>query len=177
MKRQTLIIVNGLPASGKSTLADTLSKKFSIPVFKKDDFKGLLSDSGGLVDYESSKIFGGVSFSILYFIAKRCLESKGSLIIEGNFSPSKENKSFIAWLKKRRMNVVEVLCFAKGEILIDRFAKRKRHPIHHTVQASFYEEKLSAGKIPPLRAGRCFELDTSDFSKIPYKRLLAFVSH
>ena len=52
-----LVIVNGLPASGKTTLVERLSKDLGSPAFSKDDFKELLADTIGFTDHESTRPF------------------------------------------------------------------------------------------------------------------------
>ena len=43
----TLILVSGIPASGKSTMAAYLSEKLDIPMYSKDRIKELLYDTVG----------------------------------------------------------------------------------------------------------------------------------
>ena len=41
------ILVTGIPASGKSTIAEHLAKELSLPCFSKDAFKEILFDTVG----------------------------------------------------------------------------------------------------------------------------------
>ena len=46
------ILVTGIPAAGKSTMAETLSKRLKLPVISKDTIKELLFDNVGFQSRE-----------------------------------------------------------------------------------------------------------------------------
>jgi len=41
------ILITGMPASGKSTMAETISERLKLPVISKDKIKELLFDNVG----------------------------------------------------------------------------------------------------------------------------------
>ena len=51
-----LLIVNGLPGSGKTTLSRELAPRLGLPLISKDDIKELLFDQLGWSDREHSKL-------------------------------------------------------------------------------------------------------------------------
>jgi uridine kinase len=51
-KQPFIIMVLGLPGSGKTTLAKKISQKFSLPLLAKDDLKVMLFDVYGWKDRE-----------------------------------------------------------------------------------------------------------------------------
>lgn len=174
-----LIVINGLPASGKSTLAQYISETARLPIFAKDDFKELLADSTGFLEYEQTRKFGKVSYEILFLIARKCLAQKVSLIIEGNFTLGMETLEFVSNMKALPVDTYEIHCFAKGQILVDRFLSRKRHPVHRSLDSSAYKayaETLRAEKLPPLGLMNYIEVDTSDPESIDYERITTFLA-
>ncbi len=175
-----LIIVSGFPASGKTTLVTWLSKELCLPSFSKDDFKELLADTIGFTDHESTRLLGKTSFSTLFFIVKRLIESNTSVIIESNFMLEKETKDFILYLKQANVEVYEILCHADGQTLVSRFLDRKRHPVHHTLHEvplnHYLETTVRKGKDTPLGVGRLLEVDTTEPAKISYDIIVEFVS-
>ena len=58
MRSQTLIVLSGLPGTGKSTLAEGLSRTLSVPVFSVDPIEaamwrgGLAKDQTGIAAYD-----------------------------------------------------------------------------------------------------------------------------
>jgi predicted kinase len=173
-----LIIVNGLPASGKSTLAKHLSNSLQIPYFGKDDFKELIVDSTGLVDLETTRKFGKVSYEIQFLIARRCLSAGASLIIEGNFTLGNETKVFVEEMRESAFDTYEIQCFAKGDILVERFLTRDRHQAHTNLSDADYRayaEGLRVEKLPQLGFQQYLEVDTSVPESIDYSAIEGFL--
>ena len=179
-----LIIINGLPASGKSTLAAKLSAELGYPAFAKDDFKELIADTIGYTDHESTQKFGKASFVALFFVAKRCIEKGVSVIIEGNFSLGEETKTFLSDIQKTNAKVQEVICHTKPELLNKRFKERIQDPSRHSVHNTLGEKELNAwmertfagtGKIEPLTTGKLLEVDTTEFTEEQYQKVLEFL--
>ncbi|MFA5827741.1 MAG: AAA family ATPase [Candidatus Shapirobacteria bacterium] len=172
-----MIVVSGLSCTGKSTLAGKISKEFSIPYFSKDMFKELLFDELGYSDRDWSKKMGGVSYKILYQITENLLKTGRSLVLESNFKPEIDRQMLLDLQKKYPFRVIEILCFADGKILFERFKKRAesglRHPGHvDRLCYSEQEKVLMAGKAGPLGVGELIEVDTTDFEKVNYDGIM-----
>ncbi len=178
MSNFSLIIITGLPGSGKTTLGRKLAKEFHLPFICKDDIKELLFNNLGWKDREWSQKIGGSSFDILYFITESIIKARKSLIVETNFDPQYANKKFINFKEKYNFTPFQIRCFANGEILFDRFKKRaneNRHPGHvDSENLDEWRPILLKEKIEVLNiGGEIFDLDTSDFNKIDYNNLLS----
>ncbi len=89
-----------------------------------------------------------------------------------------ETNKFLSYLKDSKIEVREIFCHADGQILIDRFYARKRHPVHHTFAGEklkeYAETTLRKGKDSPLGVGSLLEVDTTDPANIPYDEILSF---
>lgn len=68
------ILVTGIPAAGKSTMAKFLSKKLKLPVISKDTIKELLFDYIGFQSREEKVLLGTTSMEIMYNMAKQLME-------------------------------------------------------------------------------------------------------
>lgn len=178
MLKIPLIIITGLPGTGKTTLGKKLAEEFNLPFICKDDIKELLFDNLGWEDRELSKKIGASSYDLLYYIMEQILSAKKSLIIETNFNPKFANQKFLELKEKYNFVPFQIRCIADGEILFDRFKKRAnsndRHP-GHVDSGSLDEWKpiLLQGKIEALNiGGEIYDIDTSDFDKIDYRNLV-----
>ena len=61
-----LILISGMPASGKSTMAVHLSRELGIPMFSKDAIKERLYDSVGFHSRAEKVQLGVAAMHILY---------------------------------------------------------------------------------------------------------------
>ena len=176
----TLILISGLSCTGKSTLAEKISKEYQLPYFSKDMFKELLFDRLGYSDRTWSKKLGGASYGIIYKITENLSKTGQSFILESDFKPEIDRQALLDLHKKYPFRVVEILCFADGKVLFGRFKKRAesglRHPGH--VDNLCYEEQekvLMAGKAKSMEIGELIEVDTTDLEKVDYDEILGKV--
>ncbi len=149
-----LVIVTGLPCSGKSTVARKLAARFGYPLMEKDVVKEALFDALGTGDRDWSRRLSTASFAVLLAFAERTIASGSSAIIEGNFRP--EHAGELARVRNAHgARLVQVLCGGDGAVLVERFAarvrRRSRHPGHLDGEALHdMRELLRKGFAEPL---------------------------
>ena len=83
-----IIIVEGYPASGKSTFTRELSKAIGVPYLMKDTFKIALCKNISVTSLEESRLYSSVTFDAMMYVVERLMETGSSMIIEGNFVPA-----------------------------------------------------------------------------------------
>jgi hypothetical protein len=88
----TLVLVTGMPSSGKTTVAEALARQLRLPLIAKDTIKESLYDSLGADDVASSGRLGAASFDVLFATARVALASGASLIVEANFFPDQDRE-------------------------------------------------------------------------------------
>src|SRR5688500_5640391 len=71
-----LIIVNGLPATGKTTLSIQLADALGLALFSKDMFKEILFDTLGWSDRAWSRRLGVASIALLVRVAEAELRAR-----------------------------------------------------------------------------------------------------
>lgn len=128
---QKLIIVCGLPGTGKTTLARELSRKLSIPVIHKDSIKEALYEIQGNSTLEDSKRIGLESIQLLYRFADELLNNGLDLIIEAPFYFVEDYKLFRKWERKYKLKIYSIICKVDETERMKRFTIRKRHKGHH----------------------------------------------
>ncbi|MFI3283762.1 MAG: AAA family ATPase [Erysipelotrichaceae bacterium] len=72
-------IFRGKAATGKSTLADSLAEKLSVPIIRKDDVVDGLKNS---INIDEKSINNEVCYNILYHIVQTNLSLKTDLILD-----------------------------------------------------------------------------------------------
>jgi len=172
MKQPQLIIITGLPGTGKTTLGHYVSEKLNIPFFSKDDIKDKLFDGLGWSDREWSQKIGGVSYNIFYYVVESLLKANTSLIIETNFNPKFANKTIKEIHNKYNCISLQIRCITDGEVLFNRFKDRaestSRHPGHADYDSlDEWKPILLKGKIEALDIdGELIDIDTTNFDSI-----------
>jgi predicted kinase len=152
-----LVVVTGAPGSGKTTLARALASELALPLLAKDDVKEALFDELGGGDREWSRKLGRATYDVLFAVARRLLESGASCILESNFSDAAPLRA----LPPARG--VQIFCSAPDDVVLERYANRKRHPGH--LDAEIVEElrtRLASAEWRPLQLhGRLIEVETT----------------
>jgi predicted kinase len=171
MKTSVLIIVNGLPGSGKTTLARKLSGQFNLPHISKDVYKELLFDSLGYSTRAWSKKIGIAAYKLMYAEAAHHIEYGKGCIVDSNFSPSWDNKEFSKLISSHHPRVIQLLLHAHGVVLWERIQKRyhsgNRHPGHVEETAmKEMKEYILKGTIDKLDVEPCISIDTSNFDQV-----------
>lgn len=71
MSNRAFVIISGLPASGKSTLARALAERLSLPLIEKDEILESLYDSLGIGDHAWRHRLSRASDDVLFSLAAR----------------------------------------------------------------------------------------------------------
>ena len=176
-----LLIVNGKPASGKTTLARRLAADLALPLFAKDDVKDTLFDAMGVSDRAWSRRLGAGSMATLRYITETLIASAQSLIVEANFSVELHTSFFQSLVARHGARVAQIWLTADSETLAQRFAARaatgERHPGHVELEniAEFRATLLRVDGAPLPLSGALLTVDTTDFATIRYDELLSTV--
>ena len=123
--RANVILITGLPATGKSALADRIGKFAQVPVYKKDIFKEMAYNILEPASREESRRIGIFAEELLLQIAFQSMEMSVPAIVESTFRP----KHIRSWLKKiHSLNsaLTVVVLQTQRDTLVERFVQRAR---------------------------------------------------
>lgn len=124
------ILVTGIPASGKSTMARFLAEAFGLPVISKDRIKECMYDTIGFRSREEKVKLGIASMQIMYDLAEELMKSARPFILENNFeNVSKEG--LLTILEKYKYKAITVTLTGDYKIIYQRFLERNRDPGRH----------------------------------------------
>ena len=177
-----LIIVNGLPGTGKTTLAGRLAADLGFPTFSRDGLYETLYDAmeGSTAGPLSS--LGAAAYALLYDVTGTVLAAGQPVIVEGFFGrPDVRRTEFLRLRERHNFEPLEILCKADGPALMQRFLARmasgERHRGHLDREwLQHNEARLLGGQLAPLAIGRqVIEIDTTTAHSFAYADVLRHV--
>jgi len=124
------ILISGIPASGKSTMARMLGKELGLPVISKDDIKEKLFDDVGFRSREEKVNLGTAAMNIMYYTAEQLMQAGLPFILENNFEYASREK-LLELLEKHGCRVLTVTLTGDYETIYHRYLKRNVSPDRH----------------------------------------------
>lgn len=170
----TLLVVHGLPATGKTTLARWLARRLGWPAIYKDEIKEILFDHIGWKDRAWSSQLGGATIEVLYYVIDMQLRAGVSCVAECNFKPERASPRIREILAERDARCIQVLCKADGLVRLQRFQARTRHLGHSDgeITDDLADEWRSESLAPLDVPGLLIEVDTTDLAQMDYEAVL-----
>ena len=149
------IVVSGLPASGKTTVARELATRLHFDFLDKDDFLEALYERYGVFSWEHRKRLSresDVSF-------RNNAAKAGSAVLVSHWRPlgsDGDSGTPVEWLEDEYDLIVEVYCQCTPELAFARFTNRTRHPGHYDKHRNLEDLKMRMSSWAarfPLRLG------------------------
>ena len=128
MRQAHLILVTGLPGTGKSTLARALARHYGMPLICKDAIKEPLLDTFGAPNREDSRRLSNASFAVMFSVLRDCAAAGTGVILEGNFRPGEHERPL---LESSAARVAQILCSVAEPVRIERLKARATDPARH----------------------------------------------
>jgi adenylylsulfate kinase-like enzyme len=171
-----LILVNGLPGTGKSTLAKRLSTDLEYPLLGKDMLKEWLYDNMNVSMKNNAKLLGKSAAQMLYVIMYDFMVSDVPLIVENAFQAAYARDEVSTIIGKTKARCIEIYCATELEENRRRYTERiingARHPIHGDTAEGFTVNDVVLKKFGALNIGQTIQVDTTLFGDKEYDQLL-----
>lgn len=187
-----MILIAGLPATGKSRFADYAASALNLPLFCKDSIKEILFDDVGFSSHSGKTQLNYASFHIMIYAAEQVLQTGKSVILENNFE-NYAKPDLLRLVKTYGCNIITVMFTGDVKTIYRRYIERNsdpsRHRGHilsdsypettpnHAVQnpisyEQFRDDFQKRGMSDFNVGGKRIEVDTTDFSSIDYDTIV-----
>jgi len=121
-----IVVVAGVPGSGKTTLARPLARELRLPLLSKDVIKEALFSTLGTGDLEWSQQLGRAAHRVMYALAA----DAESAVLESHFWRGVSEPE----LEALRKPLLQIYCRCPMDLAIERYMQRidapDRHPGH-----------------------------------------------
>lgn len=167
------VLVNGVPASGKSTVARGIADRFRAPLMALDTVKDPLFAEFGIGDRDHNRRLGRASYAIMFAAIGDWPEgSLGVVDAWFGFQPVEVLERHLAAAGVTR--TAEVWCHAPGDVLANRYAARLGSRSAGHPGAEYIPELVALNeRAGPLGRGPCVPVDTT--APVDFDALVAWL--
>jgi len=158
---RTAILVNGVPASGKSTVSRRISAELDVPLLALDTVKEALFAELGTGDRLYNRRFGRASYGAIWALVG-AFPARSVVVVDAwfGFQPLELLQSHLARSEVTR--TVEIWCTAPPEMVAQRYADRARQRHEGHLGLDYVPElQALAASARPLNIGPVIPVDTS----------------
>jgi chloramphenicol 3-O-phosphotransferase len=155
-----IVVVSGLPAAGKSTLAARVRDELGLPLLGLDTVKEAIVDGLGPATPEDRFAVRLAARDVV--VALAAANPQGCLI-DIWINPGRDESGFVDGLRAiAGARFLELVCRVPVAVALDRYARRDRHPAHLPMDDATRRRIEDASPlIGPLGLGPHLDVDTT----------------
>lgn len=179
-----IFIMQGGPATGKTTIGKRLAQSFKIPYLSKDGVKEPIFDHVGCpIAFETDETLSGrkmddAAIAILFYLIEMQAQARNSCLIDSTFE-ARHTPTLREHQSRYPFTPIQILCRAEEAELARRYQRRaethERHPGHldQILSDTFDAAQLERTFQHPLDiGGHVLPVDSTDFKEDDFQKLL-----
>ncbi len=177
---QTLIILSGLPGSGKTTLAQLLVKQLQIPILTIDDVVDAIPDH---MTQHSEKYWEDMVHILLHLVDSQMAWGQ-SVIVDSVFMGIDENQTHHRWSDRQRAfaiakhhqtNFRPIYLYISDEIVWRQRLAQRAESHHDAHIATWTQVEMQRQFFQPWQPGQALFIDSLNSVAENFARIMDFI--
>lgn len=170
---KTVVLVNGVPASGKTTVTHQLSERFSLPILTIDGIKEPFMAQFSEIDRAFNRKLGCAAYDVIWSIIRHA-PAGCPFLVDAWFGFQPKEK-LVDYLKKAGVTqILEVWNAVTPDVAVARYAQRLgERRVGHPGEEYLPELAVLAANAEPMALGPVFHFEQG--SEESYTRLFSWL--
>lgn len=200
MTNNNLILIAGSPATGKSSIVETINAMFdNILIISPDDIKEMYADSIGFSNLDEKQQLENQVWKFYYSILRQYMEAGKQVIVSEYPFSMKQYSKLKRFSQDYNYNVITIRLITEFETLWERRYERDRESDRHLshLMTSYYhgdqlddrnqaddhitkaefKEIIGNRKYNEFVLGKLLEVDTTEFDEIDHSSIISFLEN
>ena len=116
-----LIVISGLPGTGKSTIADILSEKIRAPVLRTDEIRKKLIEKPTYSEDERELVY-----RVMFIVAEYLVKQGVPCILDATFNKEERRRKVVELAERNNVPIYFIECICDEEVVKERLKGDKR---------------------------------------------------
>jgi predicted kinase len=161
-----LLVISGLPAAGKTTLAKMMGAELGLVHVWRDGLRRSMSQWVDTLSREQNWLLGEAFNELVNTVLGAVLDAGHGAVVDSNFNRDEQAEAVRRFVATRRPRCFEICLWGDSDVLRRRFIERADPPLTEDLQP-YFDRVLARERRPVLGPPvPTVQFETSDFAAL-----------